>query len=66
MAQVQLNFTLPDDKITDVIEALRAYYNVPTATAEQLIILLENEAKTRVRNAYVAYMRSKVYDISLD
>ena len=66
MAQVKLNLVLPDDKITDIVEALRTLYNVPNATQQQLINLLENEAKTRIRNAYVAYMRSKVYDISLD
>ena len=66
MAQVQLNIVLPDNKITDVVEAVRAYDNVPTATQQEIKNLLENEAKTRIRNAYVAYMRSKVYDISLD
>jgi hypothetical protein len=66
MAQAQLNITPPDDKLTDIVAALRQYYNVPGATTQQLIVLLENEAKTRIRNAYVAYMRSKPYDISLD
>jgi hypothetical protein len=32
MAQAQLNITLPDDKLTDIVAALRQYYNVPGAT----------------------------------
>lgn len=65
MAQVQLNLTLPDDKITDVIAALQSYYNAPAATPEQIIVLLEGEVKTRIRNAYVEYMRNRMYDINL-
>lgn len=66
MAQAQLNITLPDDKLPDIVAALRQLYNVPGATQGQLIALMENDVKTRIRNAYVAYMRSKPYDISLD
>jgi hypothetical protein len=66
MAQAQLKITLPDDKLTDIIAALRQLYNQPNATQAQLIALMENDVKTRVRNAYVAYMRQKSYDISLD
>jgi hypothetical protein len=66
MAQVQLNLTLPDDKLTDIVAALRATFNVPGATTQQLIALLEADVKTRIRNSYVGYMRSKVYDMNLD
>lgn len=65
MAQAQLNITLPDDKLTDIIEAERARFNVPNATVEQLIALLENEVKTRIKNSYVAYMRAKPYDLDI-
>lgn len=66
MAQAQLNITLPDDKLTDIVASLRALYNAPNATQQQLIALMENDVKTRIRNAYVTYMRQKAYDISLD
>jgi len=62
---VQFNVNLPDDKLADIVEGMRALYNAPGANGEQIIALIEGDIKTRIRNAYVDYMRKRPYDLDL-
>ena len=59
-----LNFTIPADKVTDVVDSLRAKFGVPAATQAELIALLEAELKANLRMTYIEYMRKKLYDVT--
>jgi hypothetical protein len=62
---VNFQVTLPDDKLADIAAGLRLLYNAPGANQEALVAFIEEDIKTRIRNAYINYMRNRAYDLDL-
>ena len=61
-----ITYNIPAGQQADIIDALRAHYGVPAATAAELNGLLAKDVKDKVRAIYREHMRKKLYDVSLD
>jgi len=61
-----LNFNIPTESLTDVVQALRGYYGIPAGTQAELIAALEADLKKELHRIYTDYMRRKTYVISFD
>ena len=61
-----INYNIPADKQTDVLDALRLKFGAPGATAQQLQTLVENRFKAELIQIYRDYMRQKAFDVSFD
>lgn len=61
-----ITYNIPAEAQTDLLNAMRKKFNKPNATTNEIIALIEQEFKLRLRNIYRDYMREKDFDVSLD
>lgn len=61
-----ITYNIPAEAQADLLNAMRKKFNKPSATQGEIILLIEQEFKLRLRNIYRDYMREKDFDVSLD
>lgn len=57
MADLTFTATIPDDKMQDLLKALRYKYKMPNATAVELRNRFQQDIRFNLRREYIEYMR---------
>ena len=61
-----ITYNIPATAQADFLDALRAKFGIPNATAQQLQAEVEKRLKGELRETYREYMRKKPFDVVLD